>query len=88
MNKSELIREVARKANLSVEQSASALEAVLGTVVDTVNKGDSVTLLGFGTFSVISRKARNGRNPSTGVGMLIPAKKAVRFKPGSKMNPE
>lgn len=88
MNRNELIHAVAQKAGLSLEQAGAALEAVLGTVVEAVNKGENVVLLGFGSFSVITREAHNGRNPSTGEAMKIPARKVVRFRAGGKMKPE
>lgn len=88
MNKNELIHAVAQKADLSLEQAGSALEAVLASVVETVNKGETVVLLGFGSFSVVTREAHNGRNPSTGEAMKIPARKVVKFRAGGKMKPE
>ncbi|MCD7925802.1 MAG: HU family DNA-binding protein [Bacteroides sp.] len=88
MNKNELVHAVAQKTGLTLDQSTMALDAVIGTMVETVNKGDSIMLVGFGTFSVIERKARNCHNPLTGKNMLLPAKKIIKFKAGNKMKPE
>jgi len=57
----------------------------MGSVTDTMKRGDKLTLIGFGTFSVTERKARDGRNPQTGKTIKIPAKKVVKFKVGSKL---
>ena len=62
-----------------------ALNSVLGAITAAVAEGDKVTLIGFGTFSVTKRAAREGRNPQTGKTMQIPAKKIVKFKAGKKL---
>ncbi len=69
----------------SKREANDALNTVLDSIQDALKKGDDVTLTGFGTFSVVKRKARTGRNPQTGEEIQIPARKAVRFKPGSEL---
>lgn len=85
MNKSELIARVAEKTGLGLSKSGEALDGILESIIDAMNKGESVTLVGFGTFSVKERAARNGYNPSIGKKMQIPAKTVVKFTPGCKM---
>jgi len=80
MNKAQLISEVAKKANLSKKDAANAVNATIDAIKKNVKKG--VTLVGFGTFKVIRRKARIGRNPQTGEKIRIGAKNVVKFKPG------
>lgn len=86
MNKSELVAAVAAKAEMSKAAAAVAVEAVLDAVIETVKKGESVQLIGFGTFSVAERAARKGVNPATKAVITIPARKAVKFKAGAKMS--
>ena len=83
MNKSELINAMAEKAGLTKVQAKGALEAFVETTKASLKKGDKLALIGFGTFSVLQRKARMGHNPATGKSIKIPAKKVVKFKPGS-----
>ena len=85
MNKSELIKEVALKGQLSQREATNALDAMIETIAETMQKGENITLVGFGSFVVQERKARNGHNPATGGSMIIPAKRQVKFRPGSKM---
>jgi len=80
MNKAQLIAEVAKKANLSKKDATNAINATIDTIKKNVKKG--VTLVGFGTFKVVKRKARTGRNPQTGEKIRIKAKNVVKFKPG------
>ena len=82
MNKTELIEHVAKDADLSKAAAARALEAILGTVKRTLKKGNSVTLVGFGTFRVTKRAARVGRNPRTGAAIKIRATRVPKFSPG------
>lgn len=82
MNKTELIDHIAKQAEISKAASARALEAVIGAVKTTLKKNGSVTLVGFGTFSVGKRAARTGRNPRTGAAIKIKAAKVPKFKPG------
>ncbi len=85
MNKAQLIDAIADKAGLTKVDSKKALEAFVETVGDTLKKGDKVALIGFGSFSVADRKARNGRNPQTGKAIKIAAKKVVKFKAGAEL---
>ena len=80
MNKAQLISEVAKKANLSKKDAENAVNATIDDIKKNVKKG--VTLIGFGTFKVVKRKARTGRNPQTGEKIRIKAKNVVKFKPG------
>ncbi|MBX9850041.1 MAG: HU family DNA-binding protein [Rhodocyclaceae bacterium] len=82
MNKTELIEQIAKDADLSKAAAARALEAILGTVKRTLRKGNSVSLLGFGTFRVTKRAARIGRNPRTGEAIKIRATRVPKFSPG------
>ena len=82
MNKTELIEHIADKSDISKAASARALTALIDAVKKTLKKGDTLTLVGFGTFSVSKRAARTGRNPRTGAALKIKAAKVPRFKPG------
>ncbi len=84
MNKAELIDQIAKDAGITKVQAGEALEAFTGAVVSTLKKGDKVTLVGFGTFSVAQRAARNGRNPQTGEVIKIKASKTPKFKAGKE----
>ena len=85
MNKSELIAKMAQDCDVSKAAAGKALNSIMGAIGDAMAAGDKVTLIGFGTFSVAERAAREGRNPQTGKKMKIPAKKVVKFKAGSKL---
>ena len=85
MNKGELADKVAKNSGLSKSAAEGAVNTVLGAIADALTKGDKVTLVGFGTFSVADRAAREGRNPKTGEKMNIPASKRVKFKAGSRL---
>ena len=85
MNKAVLIDQIATKADISKQKAAAALEAFTQSVTEAMAKGDSVTLTGFGVFSVSSRAARTGRNPQTGEAVDIPARKAPAFKAGKAL---
>lgn len=82
MTKAELIEKIAGGAGLSKAQASRALEATLDAIKAALKKGQKVTLVGFGTFSVSKRKARKGRNPQTGEEIKIPAMKVPRFTAG------
>ncbi len=82
MNKTELVAEVAAKAEITKVAAAKAVEAVMEAVKDTLVKGDQVTLIGFGTFSVRDRAARKGRDPRTKEEIQIKASKVPAFKAG------
>lgn len=81
MNKAELVEEIA-KVTCSKKEAETALGATLAVIQKALKKGNSVTLVGFGTFSVSKRKARKGRNPKTGEAIKIAAKKVPVFKAG------
>lgn len=83
MNKSELIEAVAKAAELSKADAEKALNAVIDTVVKAVAKGDTVALVGFGTFKSVKRAARTGRNPATGAALKIAASTAPKFTAGA-----
>ena len=85
MNKSELIDIVAAKADISKTSAGEALDAVLTGITDALKKGDSVTFVGFGTFSVSRRSARDGRNPRTGETIKIAASNLAKFKAGKAL---
>ena len=85
MNKSDLITYIADEADISKAAAARALDAVTGAITKTLKKGDTVALIGFGTFSVSKRKAREGRNPQTGEAIKIAACKVARFSPGKAL---
>lgn len=86
MNKTELIEAIAAGAGLSKADAKKALDATVAAVKDTLVKGDKIQLVGFGTFSVAERPAREGRNPSTGATITIPAKKVAKFKAGAELS--
>jgi DNA-binding protein HU-beta len=82
MNKTTLVDSIASKTGLTKKAVGDVLEAFMGSVMDTVKKGDSVTLTGFGTFKASKRQARTGRNPQTGASIQIPARTVPVFKAG------
>jgi len=82
MTKAELIAVMAGGAGISKTAASKALDAYVGAVTKELKKGGKLGLVGFGTFSVTKRKAREGRNPQTGKAIKIPAKKVVKFKAG------
>ena len=85
MNKTELIAAIAEKAEISKKDSEKALKAFIDVVTDQLKKDDKVQLVGFGTFEVSKRAAREGRNPQTGKTMKIAASKAPKFKAGKAL---
>ena len=85
MNKQDLIALVAKKAELTKKESEAAVAAVVEGITDTLAKGDKVQLVGFGTFEVRQRQARDGRNPSTGEAIKIAAQKVPAFKAGKAL---
>ncbi len=85
MNKSELIDAVAEAADLSKASATRALDSVIDAVTESLQKGDSVVLVGFGTFQVKDRAARTGRNPQTGAPIEIKAAKVPSFKAGKAL---
>lgn len=85
MNKAELIDAMAEKAGLTKVDTRKALNAFIEAVGETLNRGEKVSLVGFGTFSVVKRAARIGLNPQTKQKINIPAKNAVKFKVGNDL---
>ncbi len=85
MNKTELVAAIAEKTELSKKDSEKALKAFIDVVTESLQKGEKIQLVGFGTFEVIERAAREGRNPLTGEKMKIKASKAPKFKAGKAL---
>lgn len=85
MNKGDLIEAVASAANISKKAAGDAVEAVIDSITKALKKGESVALIGFGTFSVVKRNARTGINPATGEKIKIKAKKVAKFKAGAAL---
>lgn len=86
MNKAELIDAMASDAGVSKAQAKKALDSFTSNVADALGKGGRVSLVGFGSFSVSKRQAREGRNPQTGAPIKIAAKNVAKFKPGAELN--
>jgi DNA-binding protein HU-beta len=86
MNKAELIAKLADDAGVTKTQANAALDSFVEAVTKTLKGGGKVTLVGFGTFSVSKRAARNGRNPQTGEVIKIKARKVARFKAGKELS--
>jgi len=85
MNKTDLVNAVAEKTGLSKVKAAAAVDGVISAISDFLKNGEKVSLVGFGTFEVVKRPARKGRNPQTGKEITIPAKNVVRFRAGKKL---
>ena len=85
MNKTELISAIAEGAGLSKADAKKALDVTLSTIANAMKEGDKVALVGFGTFAVTERPAREGINPATKAKIQIPAKKVMKFKAGSEL---
>ena len=83
MNKTELIEAIATKAELTKAASGKALDAVIGSIVEAVAKGDTVSLVGFGSFKSVARAAREGKNPKTGEKLKIAATVVPKFTVGA-----
>ncbi len=86
MNKAELISKLADDAGITKTQANASLDSFVEAVTKTLKGGGKVTLVGFGTFSVSKRAARNGRNPQTGAVIKIKAKKVAKFKAGKELS--
>ncbi len=86
MNKGDLIKVVADAANITQSQASDAVQSVFESIENTLKKSDKASFVGFGTFSTTRRSARDGRNPSTGATIKIPAKTVVKFKPGKALS--
>ena len=85
MNKNELIEGIAQKTDSSKAQAERTVRALLEVISETLQKGESITLPGFGTFEVRDRGERTGRNPKTGEEIPITARRVVTFRPGQKL---
>jgi DNA-binding protein HU-beta len=85
VNKSELIEHIAADADISKAAAARALESAIDSITAALKKGDSVSLVGFGTFEVSKRAERSGRNPSTGAAITIKAASVPKFRPGKAL---
>ena len=85
MNKQELVRQIAARAEITKKEAEEALTATVSAISDALESGDKVKLAGFGTFSVYDRPARNGRSPATGKTIAIPATRTAKFKAGIKL---
>ena len=86
MNKGDLISKVAEEAELTKAQAAVAVDTVFTAIEKALKKGESVIMVGFGTFSTVVREARTGRNPATGKAIKIPKKRVARFKAGKGLS--
>lgn len=86
MNKADLVNKIAEKANLKKIEARIALEALIETITQAVSKGEKVSLLGFGSFKVVEKKARMGVNPTSHEKIEIPAKKVVKFQASDEFN--
>jgi DNA-binding protein HU-beta len=86
MNKSELISKMAELAGVTKAKAERLLDALIEAITEAVERGSAVRLIGFGTFEVVRRAERAGRNPRTGEPLKIEAKKVVRFRAGKKLN--
>ena len=85
MNKAELASEVSSKVGSTKKETQNVIDAVIETIGDTLSRGEKVTLVGFGTFQVVNRKARRGVNPQTRATIQIPPRKAPKFVPGKTL---
>jgi len=85
VTKAELVDEVAKISDLTRKHSEVIVEAVFSSIIDALQKGDKIELRGFGSFRIRRRDSRTGRNPKTGAGVLVPAKKVPHFKPGKEL---
>ncbi len=85
MNKTESVDEVTNPTGLTKRTSREAVDAIISAITDSLAREERVTLVGFGTFKVMERKARRGKNPRTGEEIQIRARKVVRFRPGKSL---
>jgi len=82
MNKAELVEELSNQTELTKRASREAIDAITSVITDALAREEKITLVGFGTFRIVQRKARTGRNPQTGKELQIPARKVPKFRPG------
>src|SRR4029077_20295846 len=85
MNKADLVDKIAGACEISKAQATTAIDTAVESITGALRKGDRVALIGFGTFSVSQRKARNGPNPQTGATIKIAARKVAKFSPGAEL---
>lgn len=85
MTKQELVAGIAEKAECTKKDAVKYLDATIETISETLARGEKISLVGFGTFDVVERAARTGRNPQTGEEIVIPTSKAPKFKPGKAL---
>lgn len=85
MNKGELVAAIAEAGNVTKVRAEQALNSVLGNMSDAMEKGERITISGFGSFTVVERAEQRGRNPQTGQSIVIPAHNVVKFKPGKNL---
>jgi integration host factor subunit beta len=85
VTKAELVDEVAQVSDLTRKHSEVIVEAVFSSIIDALQKGDKIELRGFGSFRIRRRDSRTGRNPKTGAGVMVPAKKVPHFKAGKEL---
>jgi len=85
LNKSDLVAKIAKDAGLTKVKAETAFNSLIGGITASLKKNRKVTIVGFGTFSVVKKKARTGRNPQTGAPIKIAARKVPKFSPGSDL---
>jgi integration host factor subunit beta len=85
MTKAELVDEVGRQAALTRKHSEVIVDAVFSSILEALQRGDKIELRGFGSFRIRKRGSRTGRNPKTGEGVVVPAKRVPYFKPGKEL---
>jgi integration host factor subunit beta len=85
MTKAELVEEVAKESDLTKKDAEVIVQIVLDSITDSLQRGEKIELRGFGSFRIRSRSSRQGRNPKTGSGVSVPAKRVPYFKPGKEI---
>jgi DNA-binding protein HU-beta len=85
MNKTDLVERIAASTGITKTNASAAIDVIVDSVTSALKKGDRVTLVGFGTFSVFQRKSRKGRNPQTGGVLKIAARRVAKFSPGAEL---
>ena len=85
MTKAELVEQVAHTSDLTRKHSEVIVEAVFSSIIEALQRGDKIELRGFGSFKIRRRDSRRGRNPKTGAGVVVPAKRVPHFKPGKEL---
>jgi len=86
MTKADLVTKIAKEANISKATANRTVDSFIDGITVALQEGDKVSFVGFGTFTVVQRKAKAGRNPRTGAPLIIKAKKVVKFKPGATLS--